>query len=246
MPSLYLLIDCLSLAGPLIASFSPRIRFYRLLGPFLCANLSVGALFIAWDILFTHLGVWNFNPRYVEGIYFFHLPVEEWLFFICIPFSCVFTYYCLDRFDGLDRVPTVTAPVEVAIVGGLAALAVIFHDRLYTCSAFASAALGCLVIQFLGNGRLLGKIITSYAVLLLPFFLVNGILTGTGLPEPVVRYNNAENLGIRLLTIPVEDIFYGFTLISLHIVLFEIFAVRLAIGKSVAGRTPPEATIRKF
>ena len=42
-----------------------------------------------------------------------------------------------------------------------------------------------------------------------PFFLVNGILTGSGLPEPIVWYNDAENFGLRLGTIPVEDAIYN-------------------------------------
>ena len=50
----------------------------------------------------------------------------------------------------------------------------------------------------------------SYAIILIPFTAVNGILTGYITPAPIVWYNDAENLGIRFLTIPIEDYLYYF------------------------------------
>ena len=67
----------------------------------------------------------------------------------------------------------------------------------------------------------LGRFFLTYLILIVPFFICNGILTGTGLAEPVVLYNNAENLGIRILTLPIEDIFYGMLLILLNTVIYE-------------------------
>ena len=59
--------------------------------------------------------------------------------------------------------------------------------------------------------------LVSYAICLIPFLIVNGFLTAI----PVVQYNDAENLGIRIYTIPFEDVFYGMLLILMNIVFYE-------------------------
>ena len=61
----------------------------------------------------------------------------------------------------------------------------------------------------------------SYAIILIPFTLVNGVLTGYITPEPIVWYNDAENLGIRFLTIPIEDYLYYFLMYGMSYVVYE-------------------------
>ncbi|HJW30998.1 MAG TPA: lycopene cyclase domain-containing protein, partial [Saprospiraceae bacterium] len=81
----YLGVDLLTVLVPFLFSFHPRIRFDRWFRVYVVANLISATVFIAWDILFTRLGVWGFNPHYVLGIHIAGLPIEEVLFFFCIP-----------------------------------------------------------------------------------------------------------------------------------------------------------------
>ena len=68
----------------------------------------------------------------------------------------------------------------------------------------------------------------AYLVHLIPFFIVNGVLTGAVTPEPVVWYNNAEILGIRLYTIPAEDTVYALTCLLLPITVMEFIQSKTA------------------
>jgi len=116
-----------------------------------------------------------------------------------------------------EKVFTIFLVLFLLIIGG------IYIQRAYTAMSFLSTAVICMFLVFVVKVDWFGKAITVYMFLLIPFIVVNGILTGTGLEEAVVQYNNSENLGIRILTIPVEDIFYGLELFLLNLFLFKNF-----------------------
>ncbi|MFN6039186.1 MAG: lycopene cyclase domain-containing protein, partial [Bacteroidota bacterium] len=98
MKFLYLSIDAFTLLGPLILSFDKRVAFYKKWKPLFLAISIMMIIFIPWDILKTDHGVWGFNQDYICGIYFFNLPIEECLFFVCIPYACIFIYECLNYY----------------------------------------------------------------------------------------------------------------------------------------------------
>ena len=72
----------------------------------------------------------------------------------------------------------------------------------------------------------LSKFYITYLLLLLPFLIVNGLLTGTGLAGPVVWYSPAHIIGPRILTIPIEDVFYGMDLILLNVMIYSGLSAR--------------------
>ncbi|MBP6517182.1 MAG: lycopene cyclase domain-containing protein, partial [Chitinophagales bacterium] len=98
MKGLYLLIDFCTVIVPFLFSFHPKLQFYKHFKAFFLSCFTVGTLFVLWDVYFTSIGVWGFNSDYLIGIYLFNLPIEEVLFFVCVPFSCVYSYHCLNLF----------------------------------------------------------------------------------------------------------------------------------------------------
>lgn len=167
------------------------------------------------------MGVWGFNPDYLSGIYLFSLPLEEVLFFICIPYACVFTYEAVGYFSKKDYLKNAVSKINVFLIITLAIIALINYYRWYTLVTFSLLALFLLYLHFKLKPGYMGKFYLAYLFILIPFFLVNGILTGTGIESEVVWYNNAENLGIRMATIPIEDTFYGMLLILMNVTIFE-------------------------
>lgn len=218
---LYLFLDLGALIIPLLFSFHPRIRLdlhWRALWP---AIILVAALFIGWDVIFTRMGVWGFNPKYLIGIDLFGLPIEEWLFFICIPYACVFTYFVFNELSADPWSPRYARTIAWTIVVCSSVIGIMNWEKWYTASTFFALGATFAVVLIANSINFLGRFLICYAALLIPFFLINGTLTGYFTTDPVVWYDDTENLGIRLGSIPIEDTFYGMLLILLNVVLFE-------------------------
>jgi len=222
----YLIINLLAISVPFIASFDSRLNFYkqwRYLFPAILITLS---FFIAWDILYTHLGIWGFNERYLTGIKIVNLPVEEWLFFITIPYACVFTYAALKYLIKKDVFGPWSQQITLALIFLLLITALLNFSKLYTSVTFILTAVFLAMHMFLFKSEYLGRFYFAYLIILIPFLIVNGVLTGSIIHEEVVYYDNSMNLGIRIFTIPIEDSVYGLLLILMNVTLFEWFKSR--------------------
>ncbi len=217
---LYLVINALTILFPLLWSFEKRIHYVKGFKSLFSAIFLTMCLFIPWDILFTHWGVWGFNERYLSGFPLFGLPLGEWLFFVTVPFSCVFIYESVRYFIKWHPSPIWTIRISNFLIAFFLIGALVFYSNLYTATTFVLCLVFVLLSQYYFKFPFLGRIYFSYLFVLIPFFIVNGILTGFGIEEQVVWYNGEEFMGIRMATIPVEDTFYGFLLIALTTTLY--------------------------
>ncbi|CAL2076585.1 Lycopene cyclase [Tenacibaculum sp. 190524A05c] len=199
------------------------MRFIKHWKAVLLSLTIVATIFLIWDAIFTQNGVWGFNPDYHLPFLLFGMPIEEWMFFFCIPYASIFIHYSLEYFKPNLLIPqSITRAITITIVVILIPILIYNFGKAYTTVNYLFL-IALLVVSFFYGIEHLRRFYIAFLIILIPFFIVNGILTGTGLEEPVVWYNNDENLGIRLLTIPVEDIGYAFTMLFGNVFLIEKF-----------------------
>jgi lycopene cyclase domain-containing protein len=216
--NLYLWILAGIAAVPLVLSFDKKVHYVSSWPAVFAAAGIVGAVYIAWDILKTEAGVWGFVERYAGTFRILGLPLPEVLFFLVVPFSCIFIYEVVRAYFK-ERTAAVPRWIWLAAAAILVALAVIFRSQLYTLTVLLSVALFFALSAAVRPG-MLGSRHFWLAVLLtyIPFLIFNGLLTAI----PIVVYNDLENWGIRVYTIPLEDFFYSFSLLGFNFLVFRL------------------------
>ncbi len=221
LAALYLLLDLFTLSFPLIRSWDKKLSYHKKWKAVFPSLLIVGIVFLIWDILFTKAGIWGFNPTYLLGLELINLPIEEWLFFLVVPFACLFIYEATLYYIPARPLRKVSPPFFIFLAIFLIVIGLLNIDKIYTSLTFLSTAVFIFFHLLVIKRSYLDRFLIGYLFSLVPFLLVNGVLTGTFIPGEIVWYNNDENLGIRLSTIPVEDAIYLLLYLMSIITIYE-------------------------
>ena len=227
--SLYLNLLFFSFIIPFTFSFHPKIKFNKYFIPLFLSLFSSSIPFILHDIYFTYLGVWGFNQEYHGDIFLINLPLEEILFFIIIPFCCLFTYFVLKKFEKFNL--KYNRKVLRLFSFLLIIIGLVFYEKSYTLFVFLVASLLILKISY-SQSKWDGYFLSTYIMItLFPFIIINGILTGyLDINNPPVWYNQSEIIGIKVFNIiPIEDFFYSFILLYINFFLFEFFCSKMSL-----------------
>jgi lycopene cyclase domain-containing protein len=157
---------------------------------------------------------WHFNPRYVSGFYILNLPIEEILFFITVPYSCLFLWVNVRpkiRYQQLRWIPPILILTFVLLLLNVAPAA-------YTTSILILLALTILLDLLLKTNLFMDNRFLLFLMIVTMFtFIFNWYLTA----RPVVIYEEMVKTNINILTIPIEDFIYGISLISLVFIIYE-------------------------
>jgi lycopene cyclase domain-containing protein len=213
----YLLFNLVVLSGPVALSFDKRVHFISLWPQALLASLATLVPFILWDIAVTGRHWW-FNEQYTTSIRILNLPLAEWLFFISVPFACIFIWEVLKAYFP-NRVTEPSAFLyHSAVPLALAAIFLFYFGLEYTGLVVAASAVTLFLDKALSTRLFaMSRTIIQMSIVTVLILIFNGYLTA----RPVVLYDPRYQLDFRIPTIPIEDFLYGYTHILLSIMVFE-------------------------
>ncbi len=227
--SLYLWIIIGSIAGPLVLSFDQKVRFVQYWKALFPAISIVAIGFLCWDEYFARLEIWGFTPAYVIGVYFGKLPLEECLFFLVVPYACVFVYEVVRAYFPKRKTAVFARIFSFLMVFSGLYLGISYMDNWYTASACILSSMLIIGLYFVGKAPWFGDFALTFSIVLIPFLIVNGLLTGMATEDPVVWYNPAHIIGFRIITIPLEDIYYNMCMLLPIIAIYEWLKTRFRL-----------------
>lgn len=221
--SFYLALNLSIIIIPFLFSFEKKLKFYKKTPAVLFSILTVSPFYILWDISATSSGDWNFNKEYVGHINIFNLPLEEILFFITVPYACIFIYETVNYYFK-KRLISFRKEFYLFVALMFAGNSLFFSDKNYTGIVLLVCAIFFLISSYFYKDILKSNLYwITIIISFIPFLIFNYLLTSL----PVLIYNIEEIWGIRIITIPLEDFLYSFSMISFWLMTYDIYKSKI-------------------
>lgn len=213
--STYLIINIVIILFPFLFSFEKKLSFYKKYLALLSSLIIVGAFFVAWDIMATIRKDWWFSIEHINGLMFFAIPIEELLFFLTVPYSCLFLWEAINFFFK-EKKFNYNKKIGYLIGTILVLSAFLVVDKSYTFTALV--VLGIVVFLISKFTSLFSsKKYYIFMVLTLGLFIIfNYILTSI----PIVNYSSTAIWGARFFTIPLEDFLFNFSMLTCYLAVY--------------------------
>ena len=213
----YILLNILIFSGPFFLSFDRKVHYFRY---WLTAFLSIGIVmipFIIWDsaVSGSH---WHFNENFTISVRIWGLPPGDWMFFISVPFSCLFVWQIIVTDMKILFVQKKKILYYISVAFLILSFSFLFFGKIYSSLVCFAIAFTIIFDMIMKTNLLSQKQAYLYLAILTALIMIfNGYLTA----RPVVLYNSQYVSNIKIWTIPIEDFGYGYTFILLCTIIFE-------------------------
>ncbi len=215
---IFLTILLLIFLAPLFYMVTGKLGFRQKLRYGMPAIFISGLVFLLWDIRFTQVGVWSYDSDFTLGIFFKGLPLEQWLFYLVIPCAGLLVYEMIKTRLHTSKADNILMGAGLLVAIGLAVIAYTYRVRVYTffCALFTAVYLGYTIFrkQFKPH---LAPFFLTFLILLVPYFLLNGILTW----NLAIVYHQEQVLNLWLWMVPVENFVFLFLLLLINCTVYE-------------------------
>jgi lycopene cyclase domain-containing protein len=216
----YLFFNIFVFLGPIIGLLLFRINLKPFLKDMIPSIIIPAFIFISWDFFATDV-FWSFNERFITGFKIGKLPFEEMLFFFTVPFSCLSLYILFFHFAKTKLIKKIFLDILTAVLF-LLGIYFFYSAKFYTSVIFIILSLVWFLDIYITKTKI--SLNYSYWFFIFVIMILTSVFNYYLTSRPVVIYDNNFNLGLRFLTIPVEDYFYSFSLISLNLIFYNFFA----------------------
>ena len=213
----YLLFNLLILTLPIISKLIYQKTILPKTSYFILSAAIVAVIFIVWDIKVTDKW-WFFNNRYILGVKFFKLPIEEVLFFFTVPYSCLVIFLNLDYLIKSKVYFNLYYPLTIIFI--ILSFYFLKNKKPYPFFVFLFLSVNIL-FDYLLKVNLLNKVSFHIYIIFVLFLtlIFNFFLTS----KKIVTYSNSYKTNFLVTTIPFEDFIYGINLLYLNLTLYLLF-----------------------
>jgi len=214
----YLLLLLSYLVVPVALSISSKIRFTFRLRYILPAILFCGAIFIMWDIRFTQLAIWTYNPDYLTGITLLKIPIEKWLSLLVIPLSAAYIYEWIKSRNEKPHLANIFLAISLILLVILGILTYIYRQNMFSFFTFflTTIYLGYTIFRNRFKKHYYA-FYSTFFISLLPFVIVSALLGSL----PVMAYSAQQVMGMAFLGIPIEKFAYLFLMLLISLTIYE-------------------------
>jgi lycopene cyclase domain-containing protein len=211
------------LSIPVISDWKRKDLFFKNLKYLLPSILFSGAICILWDMRFTELGIWNYNPEYVSRFSILKLPAEQWLLLLALPCFSIFVYERVKQKSGNFDRGNLFVGISLVLLVGFGLLAWYQREKLYPFFTFflLTVYFGYIIFRNRFKSHLTSFYLAFFLSVIL-YFIMRMIITTL----PVISFHPSHITGILIYKMPVEDLGYFFLLFIMNVSIYEYLKER--------------------